>query len=108
MSVVVEEFRPILKNTLRGFARVRFQSGLVMHDVALHISCGQVWASPPSKPMVDSSGRVLRDAEGKTRWQPLITFSNRNIRQNWSAQIVAAVDGAYPSALREAIPERSA
>jgi hypothetical protein len=108
MSVVVEEFKPVVKNTLRGFARVRFASGLVMHEVSLHISNGRVWASPPSKPMVGGDGTVMRDAEGKQRWQPLITFSDKGVRDRWSAQIVDAVHEAYPEALRDAVSERAA
>lgn len=34
-SIVIEEFVAVEKNTLRGFARVRMPSGMVLHDVAI-------------------------------------------------------------------------
>ena len=50
--------------------------------------------------MVGGDGTVLRDAEGKTRWQPLISFTDKGVRDNWSAQIVDAVHKAHPDALQ--------
>lgn len=92
MTVVIEDFRPRVKNTLRGFARARFPSGMVIAEIGLHVSNGRAWAAPPSRHMVDSAtGMALRDSDGKFRWQPLITFE--------------AVHLAYPSALRDAVPE---
>jgi hypothetical protein len=107
-GVVVEDFRARVQNTLRGFARVRFPSGLMIHEIALHVAGGRAWALPPSRPMVDRDGAVLRDRDRKTRWQLLITFADKNIRDNWSAQVVAAVHEAFPDALQDAVPGRAA
>jgi hypothetical protein len=107
-GVVVEDFRARVQNTLRGFARVRFPSGLVNREIALHVAGGRAWALPPSRAMEDRDGAVLRDRDGKTRWQLLITFANKNSRDNWSAQVVAAVHEAFPDALQDAVPGRAA
>jgi hypothetical protein len=107
-GVVVEDFCARVQNTLRGFARVRFPSGLVVHEIALHVAGGRACALPPSRPMVDRDGTVLRDRDGKTRWQPLITVTTKNVRDNWSAQIVVAVHETCPDALRDAVPGRAA
>lgn len=107
-GVVVEEFRPLTKNTLRGFARCRFPSGLVIHEIGLHVASGRAWASPPSRPILDRDGRTMRDRDGKQRWQPLVTFKDKNARDRWSAAIIAAVWEAHPEALRDAVPETAA
>ena len=39
--VTIEEFRPVLKNTLRGFASVAFPSGMIVEEVSLHVSEGR-------------------------------------------------------------------
>jgi hypothetical protein len=33
-SFIIEDFTAVVRNTLRGFARVRTPSGMVLHDVA--------------------------------------------------------------------------
>src|SRR5271157_1920338 len=100
-GVVCEDFKPRVQNTLRGFARISFRSGLVMAEIALHVSHGRPWASPPSRQMLDRNGVAMRDENGKYRWQPLITFASKAHRDAWSDQVVAAVLQAYPNALDE-------
>jgi hypothetical protein len=97
---ICPEFRPLLKGaSLRGFAKVRFGSGLVISDIGVHAMGEKQWASPPSRPMVDASGTVLRDEKGKTRYQPLITFETPAIRASWTRLVLAAVRVGYPDAL---------
>jgi hypothetical protein len=98
-GVVIEEFRPVLKNSLRGFCRVRLPSGLVVREVGLHALAGRAWASPPARPMTTKTGTILLDDHGKTRWQPLVGFVSKTIRDKWSEQVVGAVREAFPDAL---------
>jgi hypothetical protein len=98
-GVVCEDFKPVQRNSLRGFARVRFRSGLVISEIAIHVTGGRAWASPPARQMLDRNGTPLRDENGKFRWQPLISFATKVQRDDWSDQVVAAVLAAYPDAL---------
>ena len=94
------EFTPVIKNTLRGFARVRLPSGMVLVDCALHVgSNGRAWASPASKPMLDRNQNVMRDAEGKIRYVPTLEFVDKSTRDRFSDAVVAAVRERYPDAL---------
>jgi hypothetical protein len=100
MAIVVEDFKPVVRNSLRGFCRVRHPSGLILHEVGIHTANGRCWAAPPAQPMLDSqTGQALRDQDGKIRYQPLVSFTNKNVRDDWSAQVVQAVHAAYPDAL---------
>jgi hypothetical protein len=102
MPAVIEDFRPLTKNTLRGFVRVRFPSGMIIDEIEVHVLDGHAWAAPPSRVVVDAtSGTALLDADGELCWQPLIRFANENVRDSWSAQIIAALH----EALRGAVPE---
>lgn len=81
---------------------------MIIAEISVHRDGeGHHWASPPSKPMIDRDGRVMRDRDGKTRWQPLITFSNKNARDQWSAAVVQAVHDHAPQALAERVPEHA-
>jgi hypothetical protein len=84
IGIVIEEFKPIERNTLRGFARVRMPSGMVLHDVAIHAKDGPVWAAPASKPQVDRDGGALKDASGKVKCSPIISFTSRDVQDRWS------------------------
>jgi len=96
---VVESFTPMAKNTLIGFATVRTPSGMVFHDVGVHRQGGSMWASPASKPMLSRDGMQMRDAAGKARWSPIVSFADKRTRDRWSAGVIEALRQQYPEAL---------
>jgi hypothetical protein len=96
---VIEEFAPVIRNTLRGFARVRTPSGMVLHDVAIHQKNSIAWASPPDKPMIGRDGTVMRDAAGKIKYTRLVGFTSRELHDRLSAAVIAALRDRYPEAL---------
>lgn len=85
------EFKLISRNTLQGFATIEMTSGLVIKDCALHLSHGSEWCAPPSKPQVDQDGNARRGADGKLQYTPIISFTTKEIRDNWSSQAVRAI-----------------
>jgi hypothetical protein len=89
------EWRPLRKNTLRGFAKVQFPSGVIIAEVGIHVAGSRAWASPPSRPWVKDNA-VMLDEAGKPRWQPLIEFTTHGVRSSWSRQVIAAVREEYP------------
>jgi hypothetical protein len=100
-----EDWRVIRRNSLRGFAKVRFPSGLIISEIAVHAAGdGRFWASPPARQMVGSDGHVLRDSNGKPRWQPVIEFVDKGRRDAWSASVIQSVADAYPTALQSDLP----
>jgi hypothetical protein len=99
-GVVVEEFMVLRENRPRGFVRVRLPSGMILSDVAIHAgSDNKAWAAPPSKPMIDREGHVLRDPEGKVRYVSIIAFATKEYRGRFSALVVDAVRETHPEAL---------
>jgi hypothetical protein len=79
IGVRIVDFRSVRRNSLLGFARVELPSGMVIADVTVMLAgtTGRPWASPPSKPMVDREGVVLKDPNGKIRYTPIIEFTSR-------------------------------
>ena len=69
-------WRPLHRNTLRGFASVRFPSGLEIYQIPVHVSGGHAWASPPGRASVDTNGSAIRDPRGKVKFQPVIGFAS--------------------------------
>jgi hypothetical protein len=104
-SVAVEGFRPCRRATLRGFAKVRFASGLVMDEIAVQVSqSGKAWAQPPAAPRLDADGNPIRDERGKVKYSPLIGFADLETRGRWSAQIIEALRQSHPRALEVESP----
>jgi hypothetical protein len=94
------DWRPVAKNSLRGFAKVEMPSGMIISDVAALNGPNGPWASPPSKPMIGRDGSPMLDAKGKPRYSPWIEFRSKELRDRWSSAVVAALLEAYPDAIQ--------
>ena len=59
LTVTCADWRPLRRNTLRGFARVRVvELDLTIHDVAIHEKNGRTWAATALEAM--DPGRPTR------------------------------------------------
>jgi hypothetical protein len=98
LPVVLLDFKLVRRNTLIGFAKVRVGRSLVFSDVPVNISHGRRWASLPAKPLIDREGQALRDLSGKIRYSPIAEWTDRDVRDAFSAAVCAAVERDYPDA----------
>src|ERR1700682_415042 len=96
------DWRALRKNSLIGFAKVQLPSGMVIADVTVLTREGGAWASPPSKPMIGRDGSVMKDANGKIKYQPIIEFTSKEVRDKFSRAVVEALRAAHPEALENA------
>jgi hypothetical protein len=84
-------WRPLCRNTLRGFATVKIEElRLAFHEVAIHQKNDRAWAQLPSQPWI-KDGTLVRGDDGKVRYQPLHEFDNAAIRNAFSDAVVRAV-----------------
>ena len=69
MKVEIAEWRDVPRNTLLGFAKVQFpEPGISFDGVAVHSKNGRGWAQLPSRPLVDSSRKLMLDDTGKIKY----------------------------------------
>ena len=97
--VVIEEFRALTKNTLRGFARVRLPSGMNLHDVAIHLRDDKSWVSPAGRPAIGRDGTQMRGADNKPLYNQCVSFADKATADKFSAVVVAALRVSHPEAL---------
>ena len=97
-AIVVEDFRPLVKNSLRGFARVRLPSGMVLHDVAVHVRNDRTWVSPPGRPAIGRDGTQMKDQAGKLVFSPTVSFADRPTSDRFTAMVLAALQASNPEA----------
>ena len=88
------EFKPLVRNTLRGFAQINIaEMKLTIRDIAVATKGDRCWAQLPAKPQV-KDGVLVKDATtGKIQYVPLMAFGSR------------AVSDAVVRAVRELVPE---
>jgi hypothetical protein len=101
-TLIVEDWKAIGRNTLLGFCRVRLPSGMILHDVAVHMKSGKFWATPAGKPRLGRDGLQMTDpATGKLLWLPIVAFETKQIGDRFSTQVIEALRRAFPTALPE-------
>jgi hypothetical protein len=98
-SFKIIDWRSVTNNSLRGFARVELPSGMLIADVVVMIGTNGPWASPPSKPMIGRDGVALADDKGKVKYQPIIEFRTKDLRDRFSSAVIEALRSAHPEAL---------
>jgi hypothetical protein len=94
-------WRPLVKQSLRGFAVVAMPNGLVIYEVVIGESDGRHWAHLPSRPMLDHDGNPIRDGAGKLRYAPVLEWSSSKLRHKFSRRVVELVREEHLDALDE-------
>ena len=98
-DLVVLEFVPVRRETLRGFCRVQLTGGMILTSVSVHQDERRWWAMPGSTVMVDRAGIGMRDADGKLRHVAQIEWVDREHKHRFSGAVIAALRRAFPEAL---------
>ena len=98
MPLTLLAWKPLNKNTLRGFATVRLGKALSIKDITLHASHGKRWASLPSKPMMDAGGNVKKNDQGKVQYVPILEWLDRETADKFSEGVIEAVEREHPGA----------
>jgi hypothetical protein len=62
-------------------------------------SRGKSWANLPSKPVLDQNGVHMTAENGKQMYAPFLEWSPKELRDRFSAAVVARVLDQYPEAL---------
>ncbi len=99
IAMRVLDWRPMRRNSLLGFVKVEMPSGMIVCDVSVLTGERGPWASPPSKPMIGRDGAALKDDNGKIKYQPVIDFASKDVRNRFSDAVVTALRAAHPEAL---------
>ncbi len=81
------DFRSVRKGSLVGFCAVEMPSGMIIRDVGIFEKDGSTWASPPS--------RQFTANDGKVRYQPIVEFTTKEIRDKWTNAVRDAFLAAY-------------
>jgi hypothetical protein len=95
------DWRPLRKASLRGFASVQLPSGLQIIDCPVLFSHGRTWAGLPGKPQLDSTGRQRADATGKALYVAVLKWKDPELRDRFSDAIVALIRASHPGDIEQ-------
>jgi hypothetical protein len=95
-QITISDWKPLERNTLRGFCTVSLPSGLILHDAAVHSRDDSWWVSPASRPQIGRDGTVLKDDAGKVKYVPVVSFQSKAVRDRFSAGVIDALRLAHP------------
>ena len=97
----VVSFKPVSKNTLRGFTSVQFASRLRLLDCLVHVHPnGREWVAVPGKLVLDEDGRHKREINGKP-YVPIAEGCHRQIPDRFSQIVLGLLREKYPGALND-------
>lgn len=100
MPVTILSWKPLVRNSLRGFASIRLGAALKIHDVAIHVhENGRRWAQLPAKPTIQQDGTAKRDANGKIQYVPIMEWIDRAASDKFSESVIAALQADFPEAI---------
>lgn len=91
-------WRPLVKNTLRGFADVELPIGLTIREVHVHCKNDKLWAALPSRPQIGADGQP-RLVDGKLAYSPILEWRSQELRQAFSARVIELVRESHPADL---------
>jgi hypothetical protein len=98
-TISVKDFKPIRAGALRGFADVHLPSGMILHRCSIFAKDDKAWAAPPAKQVVGRDGAVQKTADGKTRYEPTVSFVDRATQERWSSAVIEALRISHPETL---------
>src|SRR5690242_1133015 len=98
-AMTVENFKAISAGAMRGCCDVQHASGMVLHRCTVYAKDGKAWAPPPPKQVIGRDGTVQKTTEGKVRYEPTVSFVDRQTQERWSNAVIAALRIANPEAL---------
>lgn len=81
---VISEWRPHIKNTLRGFFTVTLPSKMVLHGCSLHEKNDSRWIGLPAQKFAKE--------DGTASYTPMVDFATKEARDRFNAAAVRAID----------------
>ena len=98
MQLALIDWKPVARNSLRGFAAVRLGKSLIIRDITIHCSSGRRWAGMPGKPLLQSDGTAKLGNNGKPTYVPVMEWATKDAADRFSEAVIAAVEREHPHA----------
>jgi hypothetical protein len=82
--MIISNWKPFVKNTLRGFFTVTLPSGLIIHKCSLHEKNGSRWVGLPAEKYTAKNGNAT--------YSVLLGFTSADIADSFRDAVLEALD----------------
>jgi DNA-binding cell septation regulator SpoVG len=100
----ITAWRPLHKNTMRGFVSIELQVGLVISDAIVHVGTNGPWVAMPGKPQVEPDGTLRRGPNGKPAYVNILSWRSRALADQFSSAVISELIRRHPDALEGGLP----
>ena len=83
-EIIIADWKPHSKNTLRGFLSVKLPSGITIHNITVHEKGEARWIGLPA--------RSYQTDSGETAWSPIIEIADRSTANRFRDEVLDAFD----------------
>lgn len=98
-GVQITDLKINISGARQGFLTATFPSGARFHDCIVFKKEDKWWVSPASRAVIGKDGQQQKDADGKLKWVPVVSFTDRSRRDAWSNAIISALHRQHPEVL---------
>jgi hypothetical protein len=103
-GVIIDAFRPLRKNTLRGFADVILPvTRLCIRDVAVRQSDDRCWINLPSRPMLNPDRSPMLNDRGKPLYFAFLRFTDEAAQLQFERAVITALRATHPQVLNRVV-----
>jgi hypothetical protein len=98
-ALIVAEFIPHPRGTLRGFVNVAVGGITLVGCRVIVKPDGRAWVQAASSVQVDAAGNTLRGSNGWPIRERVVSFGSREAERAWSDEVIRILRTEQPEAL---------
>jgi hypothetical protein len=103
-AVKLTGWRPLHRNTLRGFVSIELAIGLQITDIAVHSKGERSWVGLPARPQLEDGRHRVDPTTGKPVYTAVLVWKSRAIADQFSTAVLSELVKHYPHALGGDMP----
>jgi hypothetical protein len=93
---VARDWRPVERNTLRGFVTLVLPNSMGVRECSYHVQGDRRWIGLPGRPQLDPDGRHRVDPNtGKKAYVPVVEIYEKAARERFQRAALAAIDRLF-------------
>jgi hypothetical protein len=96
LEFTARDWRPVERNTLRGFVTLVLPSSMGLRECSYHVQGSRRWVGLPGRPQLEPDGSHRVDpTTGKKAYVPVVEIYEKVARERFQRAALAAIDRLF-------------